>query len=354
MKKVLFLILGLFICSEIFANDQIGLNFTHRTNNSDTLSIAVVGDIMMGTTYPSERLPRNEGQFLFKETKSITQKVDIALGNLEGTLCDQGETTKEGPNSYAFKTPTYYGYWLKDAGFDFMSMANNHANDFGIEGIESTERSLDRFQIAYAGLKGRKEWTIIQRKGIKIGICAFGHNPYTVQHLDTTEVKRVLDSLKKYSDIIIVSIHGGAEGSGKDRLPYENEIFLEENRGNLRLITHFCIDNGADLIYCHGPHVVRCVEVYNKRFIAYSLGNFCTPYGMSLKGKLGFAPIIEIKINSNGEFIKGKIYPFVQFHGTGPREESRNIIIPYIKKLSELDVPFSEGIVLYNGDIVLK
>ena len=112
------------------------------SNQQDTLTIAMTGDIMMGTTFPSNQLPPNEGRDIFSHTRDITLNANLAVGNLEGTLCDGGQTKKKpGPHCYAFRTPTSFGPRLTEAGYDFLSMANNHANDFGQFGIESTERT---------------------------------------------------------------------------------------------------------------------------------------------------------------------------------------------------------------------
>ena len=100
--------------------------------HAQDLSIAMTGDVMMGTTFPSIMLPAHEGRDLLKDAKDILSAADLTVGNLEGAICDGGTSTKgTGPNSYAFRTPTSYGHLLREAGFDFMSMANNHANDFG-------------------------------------------------------------------------------------------------------------------------------------------------------------------------------------------------------------------------------
>lgn len=322
---------------------------------SDTLTIAMTGDIMMGTTFPSVSLPANDGADLFKDTKAITLGADIAVGNLEGTLCDGGTSTKgNGPNSYSFRTPTSYAHLLKEAGYDFLSMANNHANDFGETGITSTEQCLREQGIMFAGIEGRTESAVIERKGLKIGICAFGHNSYTLKHTDLTTVKRILDDLRDKTDIIIVSFHGGAEGRSKSHLPYGTETFLGEDRGSLREFAHFCIDNGADVVYGHGPHVVRAAEVYKGRFIDYSLGNFCTPYGMSLTGISAHAPVIEITIDHQGRFQHGRIHSFNQIKGVGPRKDPNHEVARQIKMLSEQDIPHSEAAIDNQGNITLK
>lgn len=323
--------------------------------HAQTLNIAMTGDIMMGTTYPSIMLPANEGRDLFRDAKDILSGADLTVGNLEGAICDGGRSTKgTGPNSYAFRTPTSYGHLLKEAGFDFLSMANNHANDFGLEGIESTESVLDEQDILYSGIAGRVESAVIERKGLKIGLCAFGHNSYTLKHTDLNTVGRIVDDLVSRCDLVIVSFHGGAEGRTKSHLPYGPETFLGENRGNLRQLAHFCIDHGADVVYGHGPHVVRAMEVYNDRFIAYSLGNFCTPYNVSLTGISGYAPVVEININADGSFIDGKIHSFLQTRGIGPREDITGSVAREIRNLSNTDIPQSQATIDAQGYITLK
>ena len=322
---------------------------------SDDITVAMTGDIMMGTTYPGISLPPKNGEEVFKDVKPILQRATITVGNLEGTLLDGGKSTKSGgPNSYSFRTPTSYSHLLKEAGYDFLSMANNHANDFGAEGIASTEKQLNLQDIKYAGIKGHVESAIVVRNGIKFGLCAFGHNQYTLKHRDLQTVKRIIDDLKKKSDIIIVSFHGGAEGRSKSHLPQGTESFLGEDRGSLREFAHFCIDNGADIVYGHGPHVVRATEVYKGRFIAYSLGNFCTPYGMSLAGISAYSPVVEIKIDKQGRFLSGKIHSFLQQKGIGPRKDANQHVAHEMMNLTNSDVPHSEATIDRNGNITLK
>ena len=323
--------------------------------HAQTLNIAMTGDIMMGTTYPSIMLPANDGRDLFRDAKDILVGADLTVGNLEGAICDGGRSTKgTGPNSYAFRTPTSYGHLLKEAGFDFLSMANNHANDFGLEGIESTERVLEEQGILFSGIDGRIESAVIERKGLKIGLCAFGHNSYTLKHTDLHTVGRIVDDLVNRCDLVIVSFHGGAEGRTKSHLPQGSETFLGENRGSLRQLAHFCIDHGADVVYGHGPHVVRAMEVYKDRFIAYSLGNFCTPYNVSLTGISGYAPVVEININADGSFIDGKIHSFLQTRGIGPREDAAGSVAREIRNLSNADIPQSQATIDAQGNIRLK
>ena len=123
---------------------------------ADTLTVAMCGDIMMGTTYPTTRLPENNGAHIFDDPREILVSATLTVGNLEGAISDAGKCTKKsGPNSYAFRTPTSYTHLLTEAGFDYMCMANNHSNDFGPEGLSDGEKALDAQGIGYSGVKGR-------------------------------------------------------------------------------------------------------------------------------------------------------------------------------------------------------
>ncbi len=338
----------------------------------DTLTFAFVGDIMMGTTFPSRMLPADDGKQLFRDAKDILQRADIAAGNLEGTLCDGGQTKKKVSNiCYAFRTPTSYAHLLKEAGFDFLGMANNHANDFGLEGIVSTEKQLDALDIGRAGIAGRQEYAIVEipvdgdsrsengshtnpASRIKVGFCAFGHNSYTITHTDTANVVRILRKLRPQVDILVVCFHGGAEGAKASHLPQGKELFLGENRGSLRQFAHRCIDLGADIVYGHGPHVPRCIELYNDKLIAYSLGNFCTPKSVSLKGISGYAPLLEVKVNGEGRFLEGKIHSFIQQPAIGPRLDGQHRAAQLIRDLTASDILHSQIKISSEGDIIRR
>ena len=312
---------------------------TEMESQPDTLTIAMTGDIMMGTTFPSVMLPANDGADLFRDVAPILSAAHLAVGNLEGTLIDGGKSAKgTGPNTYAFRTPTSYAHRLTEAGYDFLSQANNHARDFGEEGILSTEHVLDSIGIKYSGIQGRADHAVIERDGVRYGICAFGHNTYTYKTQDTATVRRILQELRPECDVLIVSFHGGAEGRAHAHLPQGTETFLGENRGSLRQFAHFCVDLGADLIYGHGPHVTRAVELYKGHFIAYSLGNFCTPFGMSLAGISAYAPVVTVRIaRDGGRFIDGRIHSFIQQKGIGPRTDNTHAVAHEMRQLTTAD-----------------
>lgn len=321
----------------------------------DTIKLALTGDIMMGTTYPSTQLPQEDGRLLFKHVAPIISGADIAAGNLEGTLCDGGTTTKRMSKvSYAFRTPVKFAPRLSEAGYDFLSVANNHVNDFGDTGISSTMKALDGVGIKYAGIKDLCEWSVVEKDGRRYGFCAFSHNQKTCDHRDLETVRRILGELREQADFVIVSFHGGAEGSAHNRLPYGRETFCGENRGSIRELAHFCIDEGADVVYGHGPHVLRAVEVYKGHFIAYSLGNFCTPYGINLRGISGYAPVVTIRVLADGTFVDGQIHSFIQQRGAGPLPDTQNLVAKEMKRLTELDVPKTPITISATGAITRK
>lgn len=298
-----------------------------------TVTIAMNGDMMLGSLKPNRILPENDGKDLLRDTYEITCSADVACGNLEGVMADEGSTRKApGPLSFSFMMPTKYVNLLVDAGYDFMGIANNHIFDFWDAGIQSTIKTLRDANIGVAGTKDC-ETCIKEINGVKYGFCAFGHEDYSLKTQDTATVKRVITGLRPQCDILIVCFHGGAEGTGCRHVPYGKEYFHGMDRGDVRQFGHMAIDCGADIVYGHGPHVPRGMELYNDHLIAYSLGNFCT-LGMSTAGQTGYAPLLVAKIDGNGKFVEGKIHSFIQGHRTGPHRDANNLVAKDIRLLT--------------------
>ena len=323
----------------------------------DTLTIIGVGDIMMGTNYPEDRLPPDNGSFLMYGVAHILRKADVTFGNLEGTLLNEGGTPKRCNNPkvcYAFRSPVHYVDNLVDAGFDMMSLANNHAGDMGDEGRDTTMNTLINAGILHAGQVSMKT-TIFVKDSVRYGLAAFAPNTNCVQINDLEGAREIVRQLDSLVDIVIVSFHGGAEGAKFQHVPRTHEMYYGEDRGDVYEFSHTLIDEGADIIFGHGPHVTRGMEVYNKRFISYSLGNFCTYKGINVAGINGLAPIVKVFTNAEGEFLKGEITPTVQSHTTGVQVDPSKSVIKIIQDLSEKDFPESEiqiddnGLITYLG-----
>lgn len=344
--------------STMFAADTVALNAGDSAFHSkDTVSIIGVGDIMMGTNYPEDRLPPDDGKFLLRDVASVLRNADVTFGNLEGTLLNEGGTPKKCSNPkvcYAFRSPVRYVKNLVDAGFDMVSLANNHAGDMGHEGRDTTMTALINAGILHAGQVSMKT-TIFVKDGIKYGLAAFAPNANCVPINDLEGAKEIVNGLDSLVDIVIVSFHGGAEGAKFQHVPRAHEIFYGEDRGDVYEFSHTLIDAGADIVFGHGPHVTRGIEVYNKRFISYSLGNFCTYKGINVAGVNGLAPIIKVFTSPSGEFLTGEITPTIQTHATGVQIDPERSVIKIIQDLSQKDFPESEiqiddnGIITYLG-----
>ncbi len=189
---------------------------------------------------------------------------------------------------------------------------------------------------------------------VKYGFCAFAPNSGTCQITDYALLERTVKQLKEDCQIVIVSFHGGAEGSKHEHLTRKTEVYLGQNRGNVYKFAHTAIDAGADIVFGHGPHVTRAIEVYKDRFIAYSMGNFITYRRFNLNGVSGIAPIIKVYVNGKGEFIKGKITATYQNKMTGTKLDPNNRVITRMQQLIKQDIPESIIELKDNGDIVLK
>ena len=323
--------------------EQAVLTDTTKVEPVKTLSVIGVGDIMMGTNYPSPSyLPANGGNNLFDEVNTIIAGADVAFGNLEGTILDKGGTVKrcKNPNlCYAFRSPESYAKHFSKAGFDLLSLANNHSGDFGPVGRQRTKQVLDEEAIAYAGLAGTDETAIIERNGLKIGFCAFAPNVGTCDVRNISRAKQIVASLVDKSDIIIVSFHGGAEGEKNQHVPKKTETYYGENRGNVHQFAHAVIDAGADIVFGHGPHVTRAAELYKNRFIIYSMGNFCTYGRFNLRGAAGIAPMIDLTVTSDGAFVSGKVIPIYQQKTHGPKIDPQKRAITKLIELTKQDFP---------------
>lgn len=325
----------------------------NKARIADTITIAMNGDMMLGSIKPNRMLPDNDGKDLLRDCYEITRNADVACGNLEGVLADEGNTRKApGPLSFSFMMPTKYVNLLVDAGYDFMGIANNHIYDFWDAGTQSTIKTLREAGIGVAGTKDC-ETSIKEINGVKYGFCAFGHEDYSLKTQDTATVKRIVSALRPQCDILIVCFHGGAEGTGCRHVPYGKEFFHGMDRGDVRQFAHMAIDYGADIVYGHGPHVPRGVELYNDHLIAYSLGNFCT-LGMSTAGQTGYAPLLVARIDGNGKFIDGKIHSFIQGHRTGPRRDANNLVPKDIRSLTLEDFKDNKLDIADDGTITHK
>jgi len=280
-------------------------------DNSEIKMIAV-GDMMLSRMVEQKMIGYNDYKYPFLKTAEITNKADIVFGNLETTIIE-GRIIKS--NEMIFRTDPKSIEGLKFAGFNILSIANNHIMNFGRSGLESTIKNLDENNISHIGAGIGKEEVykpvIKDIKGTKFAFLGFTYNSdqrrssdgriYGVANMEIEKMKENVGKAKLENDIVIVSMHAGIE------YKISSSLFQES-------FARGAIDAGADLVIGGHPHVVQNVEKYKEGYIFYSLGNFVFDQMWSNETRLG--AIAEIvfrnkKIDSI-KFIPVKSYDYSQ------------------------------------------
>jgi poly-gamma-glutamate capsule biosynthesis protein CapA/YwtB (metallophosphatase superfamily) len=315
------------------------------------LRLRAVGDVMLGTEVPEGHLAPDDGAHLLDHVRPLLEDADLTFVNLEGPLCDAGETKKckTKRNCYAFRSPTRYGRYLVEAGVDLASTANNHSGDFGEECRRATEATLDGLGIKWSGPPGSV--ATVEARGKRVALVAFHTSAACNDVNNHPAAERLVKAAKANHDLVVVSFHGGAEGAKASRVKEGKEQFHGENRGDLRAFTHRVIDAGADLVLGHGPHVVRAIEVYRGRLIAYSLGNFATYGRFDLSGRLGWGMVLEVELADDGTFVEGKIFPTWQEGRGVPHPDEKGRAIAEVRRLSGEDFPHTGALIAEDGSI---
>ena len=352
--KSLFLLGFVFI--HLFARGQVLDSAAVEVDSNQTVTVIGVGDMMLGTNFPNASyLPPNQGKNVLSGVDSILRQADVTFGNLEGVILSGAGKVKncrDPKYCYAFKMPDSYVDHFVHAGFDVLSLANNHSNDFGTPGLRNTQRILKESGIAYAGLT-ECPTTSFEKDGITYGFMAFSPNRGTVRINNYAFAREQIAKLDSTCDIVIVSFHGGAEGAANTHLTKKTEIYLGENRGNPYEFARMAIDAGADVIFGHGPHVTRAMDLYKGRFIAYSLGNFATYARFNLSGPNGLCPIVELRLAKDGRFKSGKIHSCKQPGEGGPSIDPDNEVLREIISLNQKDLPESNLKIGADGSLGL-
>ena len=257
------------------------------------------GDIMLDRGVKNSVIKNFNGDYsILFENLDLLKNADIVFANLEGPASDQGEDRK---NLYSFRMDPSVIPALKGAGFSVLSVANNHAGDWGREAYSDTLMRLKENEIFYAGggiNSGEAEQPIIIEKyGIKIGYLGFSdvgpnmkanENQAGLLLADNPHFDEIVQNASKQVDYLIVSFHFGKE-------------YKTEHNDRQEFLAHKAIDNGAKIVIGTHPHVVQDTEVYKNGFIAYSLGNFIFDQYFSENTMKGM--LLEIKLNKSGAII---------------------------------------------------
>ena len=312
-----------------------------------SVTIAAVGDTMLGNT---PHLPPSPAAYLAAVQPALDAGAQVVFGNLEGTLTTSAASkcgAHPGPDCFAFRDPPGYARYLRKAGFTVLNDANNHSFDFGAAGQAQTVRAIHSAGMAQTGLPG--EVTVVTANGIKVAFVAFAPYPYDANLLGLPAARALIKRAAGEAGVVVVYMHAGAEGAGADHVTGREEHYLGEDRGNPEAFAHMAIDAGASLVIASGPHVLRGMQFYKGRLIAYSLGNFAGYGNFSGGGDLGMSVILHVTLSSSGRFESARIYP-VQFAGQG-RPVPGGGAVAFTARLSSEDFGHSAARILSSGVI---
>lgn len=235
---------------------------TKKAFDPVSLTVSVVGDCTLGTdeafdysTSLNAYFDNYGSSYFLQNVKPIFSADDLTIANFEGTLT---ESDAREDKTFAFKAPASFAKILTDGNIEAVTTANNHSHDYGEQGFTDTLNALEAEGITHFGYD---ETAVMNIKGIKVGLVGI----YELKdHLERTQ--QVKDNIAKVkaegAQLVIVIFHWGNE---KEEVPDSNQMTL----GRL------AIDEGADLVCGHHPHVLQGIETYKGKNIVYSLGNFC-------------------------------------------------------------------------------
>lgn len=264
-------------------------------------------------------------------------RADISLGNLEGTLATGG-SSKCGPKStdcFAFRAPPSYSSALKRAGFTIMNLANNHAFDFGASAQAETIAALKRAGLRVTGRPG--EIAVVRKGATKVAFVGFAPYPWAQDLLDIEGAVKLVQKADRKADVVVATMHAGAEGSDQQHVRPGPEWFLGEPRGNVVAFSHAVVRAGADLVVGHGPHVLRGIEWYRGRVIAYSLGNFLGNGTLNVSGVSGQTAVLRATLRRDGSWVEGRLVPVQLTPGGLPRVDASKAALATVRRLSRAD-----------------
>ena len=232
--------------------------------------------------------------------------------------------------------PSYAGEY-RSLGFDIVNQANNHALDYGSSGHSQTLAALKQAGVAYTGLPG--QITYLNVKGTRVAFVGFAPYKWASDLDNIPAAEALVRRARAHAALVAVIIHAGAEGSDAVHTPHGTEYYLGENRGNPRAFAHGVINAGASIVLGSGPHVIRGVERYRGRMIAYSLGNFIGYNTLGLGGVLSDSAILRVTLTIGGKVLAGRWIPLL-LEGRGvPTPDPSGESTQLMASLSREDFP---------------
>jgi len=299
------------------------------------VSFTWVGDMTFGTKGNG---PKAGPGSLFDGIRKYLAS-DVTMGNLEtviGTVTpDKCPKDAKPGTCYMFVAPPETAQALKDAGFTVVNTANNHSLDAGMAGVKSTQAALKAAGVLWTGRPG--QITYVKAQGLEVAVLGYAPYSNVSNALNISEMKELVKKAGKKADLVVVIMHLGAEGGDKQHVKPGTERAFNENRGDPIAFSHAAIDAGADLVVGSGPHVLRGMQWYKGRLIAYSLANF-TGYGtLGCGGILSNSGILRVTLGEKGDFVDGNLTPVLLKSPCTPTFDSTGQSITMMNSLSKAD-----------------
>jgi poly-gamma-glutamate capsule biosynthesis protein CapA/YwtB (metallophosphatase superfamily) len=315
---------------------------------SEIVTLRAVGDIVLGSDWPAASYAPGFEQRALARLRQVLAGADVKFGNLEGVLSTHDVSNKKPrPGAvYAFRMPPRFAQLLRDAGFGVINVSNNHSFDFGQRGYDDTIAHLTSAGILPVGEKGMV--AIQQVKDVTLAWIGFSYLDRQNDMHDGEALAALVDRARRAADLVIVSVHAGAEGSEALRVVEGEEIFLGEHRGDVVSFARRAVDLGADLVLAHGPHVLRGMECYRNKLIAYSLGNFVGYGALSAKRAAAVSAILEVRLAKDRRTIGFDVVPLRFDDERLPEFDERGIARYLLEDLSAR-APLHGGVSLADG-----
>lgn len=292
------------------------------------IEIGWAGDTVIGSSYG---LPPLGGSLQFAQVAGQLQRPDLMIGNYEGTLSRGGSSRcSGGALCYIFQAPPERARNLAVAGFDVMSLANNHALDKGEDARRQTVQALARVGIETAGLPGTV--TLMQVRDTRVAIVGFSPYPGTTNMRSTSEVQALVRRARRAADVVVVTFHAGLEGAAGAHVPFGADYGT-----NTRAALHAAVDAGADVVFGSGPHVVRGVERRQGALIVYSSGNFAGWHNFALGGLSSQSGVVRVTFDHTGRTQHAAWDPVVIDAPGVPRPDRSGQVIRRVAALSRAD-----------------
>ena len=332
------------------AGAAVGGRHHRRKPRPDSITLQWVGDMALSTERGLPpgglvRALRPVSTLLRDPAARRRREPEVTLGNLEGTLSVGGVSKCAGGSDpgtcFAFQAPPSTAFGLHRLGFGLVNQANNHSLDYGPSGRAQTLAALRAADVAHTGLPG--EITPLTVDGVRVAFLGFAPYAFDANLLDIAAAKRLVRRAHRIAPIVVVIIHAGAEGAGALHTPHGTEHYLGEDRGNPRAFAHAVINAGASVVFGSGPHVIRGVERYRGRPVAYSLGDFVGYHTLGDQGVLSQSAILRVKLGVDGRLLWARWISIRLVDGL-PRPEPSEQSARLVARLSSEDFAHHFGI----------